>query len=154
MYDQMLTWAKESDAVVPMCAFNTANDVATKCKLGTASETHSLDPITIGEKENQCVLFYQGAQEETMEFVSQGVDAIVKYGTYDVSTKIRGEDVTVLDADGNAVTINTDCFINKVVAVRYIAPPQEPEKTCNPTATLTREEGMDYDNGFTNLTDC
>ena len=50
---------------------------------------------------------------------------------------------------------NTSCFIKQVVATRYIAPAQEPEASCNPTATPAQIEidGVtpEYNNGFVNF---
>ncbi len=137
-YNQMYTWAKESDAIVPLCAFSTASIAATKCKLGTETS-----PETINGKEKQCVLFYQGEQSQTTEFVSQGIDALVKYGTYDVSTVVRG--------DPDDTRLDTSCFIQKVVASKYNPPCAEPEKSCNPEAVPAMVSATDYNDGFTNF---
>ena len=146
-YNQMYTWAKESDAVVPVCAFSTETEAATQCKLGKESAPESLNG-----KDNQCVLFYQGEQGETANFVSQGVDAIVKYGTYDVSTVVRGEPISgIVDENGNEVAVDTSCFIKQVNAVQYIAPPNEPEHSCNPVAIKNKIGDSEFDNGFTNF---
>ncbi|MBO4351677.1 MAG: hypothetical protein J6A01_12145 [Proteobacteria bacterium] len=146
-YNQMYTWAKESEAVVPVCAFSTETAAATQCLLGVKS-----DPESLNGKEKQCVLFYQGEQSETAQFVSQGVDAIVKYGTYDVSTVVRGEPINgIVDDNGNPVEVDTSCFIQKVSAVQYIAPPNEPEHSCNPVAEKNKIGDSEFENGFTNF---
>ena len=76
-------------------------------------------------------------------YITQGVDALVKYGTYEVSTKIRGNTMD----NGK----NTSCFVKRVVAKGYIAPPAEPEKSCNPVAVPSKVGGATYNNGFTNF---
>lgn len=136
---QMTTWSRESDAVVPACAFEGACG-ANKCCLGTKIS----DPVTIGEKIDQCVLYYEAAQSDVSETVTKGVAALVKYGTYEVSTRVEGEPIA-----GSSKT--TACFIKRVVATKYLPPPQEPEKSCNPTALPKKLNGADYDNGFENF---
>ena len=136
---QMTTWSRESDAVVPACAFEGACG-ANKCCLGTKVS----DPVTIGEKTDQCVLYYEAAQSDVSETVTKGVAALVKYGTYEVSTRVEGEPIA-----GSSKT--TACFIKRVVATKYLPPPQEPEKSCNPTALPKKLNGADYDNGFENF---
>ena len=136
---QMTTWSRESDAVVPACAFEGACG-ANKCCLGTKIS----DPVTIGEKTDQCVLYYEAAQSDVSETVTKGVAALVKYGTYEVSTRVEGEPIA-----GSSKT--TACFIKRVVATKYLPPPQEPEKSCNPTALPKKLNGADYDNGFENF---
>ncbi len=177
-YNQMFTWAKESDAIVPLCAFNKMENgekvEAELCNLGSpqcidvaegqpgycANEkgeklietgTHSLEPIVNGESK-QCVLFYKGEQKDTITYINQGVDAIVKYGTYDVSTVVRGEPILgIVDKDGNEVEVDTSCFIQKVEAKNYIAPPEWPESECNPKATPQVVGESEYNNGFSNF---
>ena len=136
---QMTTWSRESDAVVPACAFEGACG-ANKCCLGTKVS----DPVTIGEKTDQCVLYYEAAQSDVSETVTKGVAALVKYGTYEVSTRVEGEPIA-----GSSKT--AACFIKRVVATKYLPPPQEPEKSCNPTALPKKLNGADYDNGFENF---
>ena len=138
-FNQMTTWARESRAVVPACAFEGACG-ANKCCLGTTIA----DPITVGDRENQCVLYYTSAQTDVSQTVTKGVEALVKYGTYEVSTRTSGEPIP-----GSEKT--TSCFIKRVVATEYLPPPQEPEKSCNPQATPKKLDGSDYDNGFENF---
>lgn len=77
------------------------------------------------------------------ETLIDGIDALVKYGTYEVSTSIRGE------AIGNGK--NTSCFIDYIEATGYEAPPAEPEKSCNPTATPAKIKATGYNDGFKNF---
>ena len=37
------------------------------------------------------------------------------------------------------------------MATTYVAPPQEPEKSCTPAAVPTKIDGSSYNNGFTNF---
>ena len=141
-YSQMTTWARESNAVVPVCAFKTGASTwscgTNMCCLGSSSS-----PVTVNGKANQCILKYTGSQSAVATYITQGVDALVKYGTYEVSTKIRGNTMD----NGK----NTSCFVKRVVAKGYIAPPAEPEKSCNPVAVPSKVGGATYNNGFTNF---
>ncbi len=135
---QMTIWSRESNAIVPACAFDDACG-ANKCCLGTKTA----DPVMING-EPKCVLTYQTAMSDVSSTLVRGVDALVKYGTYEVATRIRGEAIPGTDID-------TSCFIKKVVATSYVAPPIEPEKSCNPVAIPTAVNGSDYNNGFKNF---
>ena len=115
-----------------MCGENT-------CCLGELTPT----AIQVGGKNKQCILMYTGKYYNVDTYITQGVDALVKYGTYDVSTKIRGDKLP----NGK----NTSCFIDKIVATQYVAPPQEPEKSCNPLATPAKIKSGSYNDGFRNF---
>lgn len=136
----------ETSALVPACAFK--KDASNwkcgenKCCTVTTAEG-SVDPI-----DNQCILSYGLTSGTALsDTVVDGIDALVKYGTYEVATRVRGLEME----NGN----NTSCFIKQVVATRYIAPAQEPEASCNPTATPAQIEidGVtpEYNNGFINF---
>lgn len=141
---QMTVWSRESNAVVPVCAFKTSATTwaceANKCCLGNDISS----PESVNGKANQCILRYRGYQNAVANYITQGVAALVKYGTYDVVTKIRG------NAIGNGK--NTSCFIDRIEAKRYVAPPAEPEKSCNPTAVPSKiaisGSTPSYNNGF------
>lgn len=137
---QMTTWARESNAVVPACAFEDKCG-PNKCCLGTTVS----DAVKLEDgRDNQCILYYTSEQTDVSEVVTNGVSALVKYGTFDVSTRISGEPIP------NS-TKTTACFVKQVMAKAYLPPPQEPEKSCNPTAIPSQVEGADYQNGFTNF---
>ena len=147
-YNQMTTWSRESNAIVPACAFKTAentwkcgtNTQANMCCLGSAKAAE-----TVNGKANQCILVYNGAQSEVATYISQGVDALVKYGTYEVSTQIIGEAIP-------GKSYGTECFIKKVEALSYIPPAQEPEKSCNPVAEpYVVDSTKGYIDGFRNF---
>ncbi|MBQ9396406.1 MAG: hypothetical protein IJU23_12960, partial [Proteobacteria bacterium] len=145
-YKQMTAWSRESEAIVPVCAFKTKDNTwncngstaENRCCLGDSSSA----PVTINGIKNQCILKYTGQQSSVNEYIVRGVDALVKYGAYNVTTKIRGN---VMDNNKN-----TSCFIDKIVAKEYIAPPKEPEKSCNPEAIPTQFSAS-YNDGFTNF---
>lgn len=139
LYGQMTSWAKESSAVVPACAFAGACG-ENKCCLGAKTT----DAEYIHGKQNQCVLAYQALQKDVSSTIVSGVDALIKYGTYDVATRVIGMPIEGTDKD-------TSCFIKKVVASAYIPPAQEPERSCNPQAMPTKIGDADYFNGFTNF---
>lgn len=138
LFGQMTLWARESNAVVPACAFE--NQCGGQCCLG--AETTS--PVTIDGKPDQCVLAYKANMNDVSTYVVKGIDALIKYGTYEVAAKIRGENIP-------GSSVDTSCFIKKVVASQYVAPPNEPEHSCNPAAVPTSVAGADYNNGFKNF---
>ena len=135
---QMTIWSRESNAIVPACAFEDACG-PNKCCLGT----NTADPILING-EYKCVLTYQTAMSDVSTTLVKGVDALVKYGTYEVATRLRGEPI-------EGTNIDTSCFIKQVVATTYVPPPYDPEKSCNPTAIPTSVKGSNYNNGFKNF---
>ena len=136
-FHQMTTWSRESNAVVPACAFTSG-----KCDLGTQTA-----PVTVNGRPNQCILKYEGEQNRVAEFAAQGVDALVKYGTYEVATVAR--------TDPQTPSVDTSCFIKRVEAVKYYPPENEPEKSCNPIAVEDKisinNTKPTYANGFTNF---
>jgi hypothetical protein len=152
-YNQMTVWARESNAIVPVCAFKTSATTwgcgADKCCLGASAS----NPVTVTvdgkTRTKQCILKFTGEQSSVANYITQGVDALVKYGTYEVSTKIRG------DALSGGKT--TACFIDRIEAKEYIPPKNEPEKTCNPIAVKDKVKDLgtgtkpSYYNGFTNF---
>ncbi|MBQ9817991.1 MAG: hypothetical protein IJM59_11095, partial [Proteobacteria bacterium] len=140
---QLVNTSQVTNAIVPACAFKKA-DGSWKCGenkccvIGTGTS----GVATISGTHN-CVLSYAIPNATQMsDTVVDGLDALVKYGTYSVKTKLRG------NAIGNGK--NTTCFIEKIEAKGYIAPPAEPEKSCNPTATPAKL-GESYNSGFTNF---
>jgi len=113
---------------------------------------------TAPDTNGNCVLSYGITSAATMtETVVQGIQALVKYGTYDVSTQVRGEDITVPIVDPitkknkGTWSGNTSCLISKIEATKYTAPPSEPAKSCNPEAQPTIVAAKDYNDGFTNF---
>ncbi len=144
----LLNSSVETNAVVPVCAFKEGN--AWKCgenKCCTvATAEQSVDP----DQNNQCALSYGILDGETLsDTLVDGIDALVKYGTNDVAARIIGAPIAGTDK-------TTACFIKRVEAKQYVAPPQEPEKSCNPVAEAKKfndENGNapSYFNGFTNF---
>lgn len=72
--------------------------------------------------------------------VVNGIDALVKYAVFDV--------YSLSADDGNSGTIDTSCFLKKVEALEFIAPPGD---TCAPAAQFAKLNGSSYNNGFTNF---
>ena len=142
-YNQMTAWSRESNAVVPVCAFKTSASAwkcgENKCCLGTSGTT----PATVNGVADQCILNYTAAYSAVPEYIAQGVELLAKYGTFEVTAKVRGE---AMD-NGN----DTSCFIDYVEAYEYVAPPAEPEASCNPTAIPAMIQSSAYNDGFTNF---
>ncbi len=128
-----------TEAVVPVCAFRTG---ATTWRCGTnlcctAEYGGGMAPVG-----GRCILQYRISDTGVGLGVAvvDGIDALVKYTTFDVYTRVRD--------DGSAATPDTSCFIKSVQALLYVAPPSEPESTCTPAATPAAFLGATYDNGF------
>jgi hypothetical protein len=147
----------ETDAVVPVCAFRQSetewrcgeNKCCTNNKpnASTTEEWFNEDWIgytpEIEDRPDSCELSYAISSDDQLdESLIDGIRALIAYGTYDVSAAVRG------DPDAS---INTACFIKKIVATTYVAPPEEPEKSCTPVAVPTKINHADYNNGFTNF---
>ncbi|MBU1243266.1 hypothetical protein KJ612_08700, partial [Myxococcota bacterium] len=132
-------------ANLPVCAFKdtsnnwrcTANMCCTNCSTGTCA---GVAPVG-----GMCKLVYSISSAGTGlgTAVVDGIDGIIKYSTFNVYTTWR--------RDPANTTFDTSCFIKRVVATQYIAPPQEPEASCNPVATPAAFGGASYNNGFTNF---
>ncbi len=142
-FGQMTTWSRESNAIVPACAFKKSATEWTcgenKCCLGSTKDAETVNGVP-----NQCILVYTGQQSSVADYISQGVDALVKYGTYEVSTTVIGDAIP-------GKSYGTECFIKRVEALQYFPPEQEPEKSCNPTAVPYQVSSNTYNDGFRNF---
>ncbi len=148
----------DTEAIVPACAFRLSetewrcgeNKCCTNNKPNASTTEDWFNEDWLGytpeieDRPNSCELSYAISTDEQLdESLIDGIRALVAYGTYDVSTVVRG--------DPNETTVDTACFVKKLVATTYDAPPQEPEKSCNPVAIPSKLNGADYNNGFTNF---
>jgi hypothetical protein len=131
-----------TEAVVPVCAFRTG---ATTWRCGASQCCTDLAGAGLAPVGGRCTLQYRISDTGTGlgTAVVDGVDALVKYTTFDVYTRVRD--------DGSAATPDTSCFIKSVQALLYVAPPAEPESTCTPVATPAAFLGAIYNNGFANV---
>ena len=68
-YDQMTVWSRESNAVVPVCAFknNQNNWICgeNKCCLGSSS-----NPVVVNGEKNRCILVYTGSHDNVNTYVT------------------------------------------------------------------------------------
>jgi hypothetical protein len=126
-------------AVVPVCAFRTG---AATWRCGTDQCCTGLAGAAVPPVSGRCTLQYRVAGDGSGlgTAVVDGVDALVKYTTLDVYAVVRD--------DGIAETIDTACFIKRVEALRYVAPPAEPERSCTPVPAAAAFAGSAYHNGF------
>ncbi|MBI5487192.1 MAG: hypothetical protein HY905_07650 [Deltaproteobacteria bacterium] len=126
-------------AVVPVCAFRTGA-AAWRCGAGLCCT--GIGGAGVAPVGGSCTLQYRIATDGTGlgAAVVDGIDALVKYTTFDLATRVRD--------DGSAATPDTSCFIQAVEALLYVAPPAEPEATCTPVATPDRFDGSTWNNGF------
>ncbi|GEM_PF-330707 len=141
---QLVTTSQQTNAIVPACAFK-KSDGSWKCGenkccvigMGTSGVN------TISGTDN-CVLSYAISSASNMsDTVVDGIDALVKYGTYEVSTVTHG--------DPAVTAFDTSCFIQRVEASKYNPPCAEPEASCNPEAVPAKVVATTYNDGFTNF---
>lgn len=134
-------------ASVPVCAFkDNSNKWICGSELCCTSimSSHRIEPV-----DGKCVLSYLAPTnhakfvQSVNDIVVQGVEALAKYATYDISTRTTG---TALPDDKT-----TACFIQRVEALSYTPPSMEPEKSCAPTASAKDFSGRGYNDGFTNF---
>lgn len=141
-YKQFVRASKETDTHVPVCAFKTN---ATDWLCG---ENRCCTQSTPAEPtDGQCVLAFAAKADELQNNIILAIDALVKYSTFNVSTRLIGEPLP----NGK----DTSCFVKKIIALDYLPPDEEPERSCNPVAQATAFEvngsTPDYNNGFANF---
>lgn len=138
---QLTDISNATGARVPVCAFKTG---ASSWRCGDSKcctyQGGAADPNS-----GMCTLSYLVPADGSSlgSSVVDGVDAIVKYGTFNV--------FTVPKDDGNTSTIDTSCFLKKVESLQFVSPPDEPEKSCTPVANPAAYNGSAYNNGFSNF---
>lgn len=142
---QLSEVSEDTGAIVPACAFKDNNN-NWRCgtnRCCTDVRTSASGSGVAPDSNNMCVLTYltpdNGNNLGTA--VVDGIDAVVKYGTFDVVTQARD--------DGNSGTPDTSCFLKRIETLAYTPPPSEPERSCNPTPTQGRiPSNVGYNNAF------
>jgi len=136
---QLSEISSTTGAVVPVCAFRTG---AATWRCGTSQCCTGLAGAGVAPVGGRCTLQYRINTDGSGlgAAVVDGIDALVKYTTFDVYTRVRD--------DGSVATPDTSCFVKSVQALLYVAPPAEPESTCTPAATPAAFLGAIYNNGF------
>ncbi|MBQ1266090.1 MAG: hypothetical protein IIY06_04900, partial [Proteobacteria bacterium] len=156
---QLVDTSKATQTYVPVCAFKTS---ATGWKCGSNLCCTGMNPDGSNKgiaptSDGQCVLSY-GITTGTKlsDTLVDGVDALVKYATSNVAAVVRGNPI-------EGTSVDTSCFIQRVEAFTtfttsdarefsgYVAPPQEPEASCNPKASPAAFKGATYNNGYQNF---
>ena len=169
--------ARGTNARVPVCAFKTSetkwlcapNKCCTTRDINDNNRDINTGEIAFGEEpdsDGYCPMafetkgFFKGAyisqsqlngNQQIVEQARLGVEALVKYSTYTVSTRVIGEPIA--SEDQATADVDTSCFIKRIEAVAYEPPSQEPEKTCvlsvNPEKFDNGNVG--YENAFRNF---
>jgi len=118
-------------AVVPVCAFKTG---ASSWRCGSNQCCTGLNGGGVSPSGGQCTLRYRINSDGSglTTAVTDGIDAIVKYATFDVFADPRD--------DGDGSTPDTECFIKRVESLAFVPPPLEPEFNA-----------AGYNNGFSNF---
>lgn len=146
---QLVDSSNATNTYVPVCAFQSPNADGTsqwRCGENKCCTTTAADGSMTGVPpvDGKCVLSYSINKADALSTaLVDGVDATVKYATYGVAAIVRGEPIP-------GTGLDTSCFIKRVEAVEdgYIAPPQQPEKDCNPKAIPTTFGDAPYRNGY------
>ncbi|MBU1533899.1 MSCRAMM family adhesin SdrC, partial [Myxococcota bacterium] len=139
---QLTNISNTTGANVPVCAFKNSSNV---WRCGTNMCCTGSGGAGVAAQSGRCVLKYVISSTGTglTEAVVDGIDGIIKYSTFNIFAVVRD--------DGDPGTIDTSCFVTRVEANAYIAPPQEPEQSCTPAATPAAFNGSPYNNGFSNF---
>lgn len=142
-WGQLTDISNSTNARIPVCAFKTD---ATHWRCGddkccTGLNSTGVDP----DSSEMCTLKYIIASNGTGlgSAIVDGIDGLVKYTTFNIYAVIRD--------DGDPGTIDTSCFIQRVEALNYIAPPDEPEASCTPAAYAAKFNTTTYNDGFMNF---
>lgn len=156
--DQLVETSRATDAIVPACAFKNEDNTWNKCVAtlhgvtveedGTGKCQTRAGCVDPDDKGN-CVLSYSiMSGDKLSDTLVSGVDALVKYSVSDVAAIIKRDEDTFEKSN-----IDTSCFIKSVEALDdgYVAPPQEPEHSCNPTAEPAKFNDSTYNNGYRNF---
>lgn len=160
--------AKNTNAVVPVCAFQ-YDDGKWACGTNKCCTNDAYKSKQVGadpDSDGNCVLSLEPSIQMSREFNDASgnpvnalayetvlaIEALVKYGTYNVSTRVIG--VPFTDEERmSAEKPDTSCFIEKVEALSFTPPDNAVVSDCLkkiPTQ-LAKFNGSDYDNGFTNF---
>jgi hypothetical protein len=154
--EQLVETSRATNAIVPVCAFQNEDLTWNKCTVTINGHTVTEDGVDkcqtrdgcVDPDENKnCVLSYSiMSGDKLSDTLVSGVDALVKYSVSDVAAIIKRDEETFANSN-----IDTSCFIKSVEALEYVAPPNEPEHSCNPTAVPAKFNGSPYNNGYTNF---
>jgi hypothetical protein len=129
-------------ADVPVCAFKTG---ATSWRCGTDMCCTGIGGTAVAPVSGRCTLRYSINYDGTGLGTAavDGIDALVRYATFEVYTEIRD--------DGDTTTPDTSCFVKRAEALAFTAPPTEPEASCTPTAAAAEFFSAGYNNGFSSV---
>jgi hypothetical protein len=163
--------ANGTNARVPVCAFMTSettwlcapnkcctmseindNNKADLSKYGEEPDADGYCPVAFEPNKFRSDIYSQlNGNQQIVEQARIGVEALVKYSTYTVSTRVLGEPIPA-EEQGSA-NVDTSCFIQRIEAVSYEPPTQEPEKTCVMSVHPEKFSygDVEYDNAFRNF---
>ncbi len=139
---QLTSISNNTQAVVPVCAFK---DTSNNWRCGSNMCCTGINGGAVSPTGGNCTLLYDiySSGSGLSNAVVDGIDGIIKYSPFNIYAEIRD--------DGDPGTIDTSCFVQRVEALQYVAPPQEPEHSCTPTASPATYNGAPYPNGFSNF---
>ena len=166
--------ARGTNARVPVCAFKTSETdwlcAPNKCctnadinhnntfiqgglsKFGEEPDADGYCPMAFETREFRTTSHSMlNGNQQIVEQARLGIEALVKYSTYTVSTRVVGEPIPEADQAGPGV--DTSCFIKRIEAVSYEPPSNEPERTCvlsvHPEKFIYGD--VTYENAFKNF---
>lgn len=155
--------AKSVGSVLPVCAYQ-QNDKSWGCGENKCC-TSDYEGARYGaapDGDNQCTLVIESGMNCSAT-VSNGqnallyktvlaIEALVKYSTYNVSTRVVGEPIEPKDAVGGGKA-TTACFIKRIEAVSYEPPENAVVADClkNYNTVAKDFSGNGYNDGFENF---
>ncbi|MBQ9817019.1 MAG: hypothetical protein IJM59_06090 [Proteobacteria bacterium] len=160
---QLINTSEQTNAVVPACAFKDSNS-NWMCGPGVGTSDDSKAwcctiPGGVAPTGKNCVLSYAIKNgNQLSDTLVDGVDALVKYAISQVAAIVKPDPAALAATP----SVDTSCFIKEVQAFTtetfkdkeyagYVAPPAEPEKSCNPVAEPEAFSGAEYQNGYKNF---
>ena len=143
--DQLAELSRRTKAEVPVCAFQDEWG-GWSCGEGQCcTHLHEGMQGAAPDASGMCVLQFDipGDGSNLGSAVVNGIDSMLKYGTFDAYARVRD--------DGDPSTLDTSCFLERVEALNFRAPPQGQEARCTPEALPADINGVGYNNGFSQI---
>ena len=162
--------ASGTNAIVPVCAYQTDDGKwpcgNNKCCTNSNGKNNSYSQDGVAPDENgKCVMALDIGGDPSEEFKFDGtvynmmafktmlaVQALVRYGTYNVSTRVVGRPFSADDLNDDAHP-DTSCFIDRIEAIKYTPPENSTIQSCLATLNTQAKDfaGKGFNDGFENF---
>ena len=162
--------SSETNAIVPVCAYQTDDGKwpcgNNKCCINSNGYDNSYSQDGVAPDENgKCVMALDIGSDSSVEFkydnkmynmmafkTMLAVQALVRYGTYNVSTRVVGQPFSADDLK-DASHPDTSCFIDRIEAISYTPPENSTIQSCLSTLNTKAKDfaGKGFNDGFENF---